>query len=241
MDAVRKIKRTPLATLLDAFAYARLPYPVTWIEWPRPGGGGIMGWLLEEERCGESIRITKVMAIKTLGNGVPVCPDDLRYGVSRDGAWTTALDLTGRQKEIAQQIAVEILSLLLLLNSRSQLLGIEDAQADLERINHRRRMRGLPPKLAHQAIVFDISRIVKRHGDGLSEKEAVALRTEALVRGHFKVRRTGVFWWSPYLRNRRPDRDRKAPCPGRDRVVVLRRDDSTVTLPSAEGELAGHA
>jgi hypothetical protein len=86
------------------------------------------------------------------------------------------------------------ISFLLMLNSPN---AMEFEKEDLSKLN---RIRGRSGKRdLHEFVVtkLRLPRGLSRRalGSGLSHSEIRA----HLVRGHFKVRKTGVFWWSPYL------------------------------------------
>jgi hypothetical protein len=84
---------------------------------------------------------------------------------------------------------------LLLLNSRN---AIDHEPVDLTRLNRARHKRGKRPIFQHRITRLQLSKARERAAlaQGLSRAEARA----HLVRGHFKVRATGVFWWSPFAR-----------------------------------------
>jgi hypothetical protein len=86
--------------------------------------------------------------------------------------------------------------LLAMLNSKNPV--VEHTPVDLTKLNKSRRKSGKPMFLAYSKTRLAMSRSQGRIADarGVSREAARA----HLVRGHFKIRRTGVFWWSPFLR-----------------------------------------
>lgn len=79
-----------------------------------------------------------------------------------------------------------------LINS-TKVVSISDC-ADLSKINKMRRLRGKSPLREYR--ILDILPDVKKrmfHDNGDGENRL------HWRRGHFKVRKTGVFWWSPHL------------------------------------------
>jgi hypothetical protein len=88
------------------------------------------------------------------------------------------------------------LAFLLMLNSPNAL--DRQPREDLSKLNRARAKAGKTRPL--QEFIVTRLRLPKwvttDRGDG---KVGAAARAAHLVRGHFKVRRTGVFWWSPYL------------------------------------------
>jgi hypothetical protein len=84
-----------------------------------------------------------------------------------------------------------------LLNARNV---VERQRADLTRLNRARVRSGKPPFLDREVV-----RIRALHRPSLapsgSRAEAADVRSH-FVRGHFKTRRSGVFWWGPHVRGR---------------------------------------
>jgi len=86
--------------------------------------------------------------------------------------------------------------LLAMLNSRNPV--VEHTPVDLTKLNKSRRKSGKAEFLPYVKTQLTMSRsqqrIAKAHG---IDREAAR---QHLVRGHFKIRRTGVYWWAPFLR-----------------------------------------
>jgi hypothetical protein len=84
---------------------------------------------------------------------------------------------------------------LAMLNSRN---CIEREPVDLSRLNKARHKRGRRPLLSYTKTKIVLSRTQARtaHARGW-DREAARLH---LVRGHFKIRRTGVYWWTSFTR-----------------------------------------
>lgn len=84
--------------------------------------------------------------------------------------------------------------LLAALNSRN-LVSVSEPD-DMSRVNKARRRMGRPELLSFRTVRLSLSRNVERRrseGSG----EAMPLH---MVRGHFKVRKSGIYWWSPFWR-----------------------------------------
>ena len=86
---------------------------------------------------------------------------------------------------------------LVILNLRNG-VEIRDVSGD-ERAARLRRRLGRPPLLDHKVLTLRMPRHVvrlgeERGGDGDAEMQA------HWVRGHLKVRRTGIYWWSHHFR-----------------------------------------
>jgi len=86
-------------------------------------------------------------------------------------------------------------ALLMMINSRN---AVEREPADLTKLNKARTKAGkttfLPYTRTRLRITRVLSNAAKAHG---MSREAAR---QHKVMGHFKVRATGVFWWSPFLR-----------------------------------------
>lgn len=85
-------------------------------------------------------------------------------------------------------------ALLIMLNTKN---GVALETSNLAVLNKSRLRSGKRSLLDHQIVQLRHHRETRRgnvHGDGGSVARA------HLVRGHFKVRQSGVFWWSPFVR-----------------------------------------
>ena len=87
---------------------------------------------------------------------------------------------------------------LLLLNSKNSI--ITQVKDDFSKLNRARAKNKKPPLKEFINTRLRISKVVANRAKaaGMSH-EAARLH---LVRGHFKVRRSGVYWWSPHSRGR---------------------------------------
>jgi hypothetical protein len=88
---------------------------------------------------------------------------------------------------------------LLMMNSRN---AVERQPSEpMERLNRKRTKLGKLPLLSYTTVKLALSRVqANRSSDG-SGRSGVRAH---LVRGHFKIRKTGVFWWSHYVRGTAP-------------------------------------
>jgi hypothetical protein len=92
--------------------------------------------------------------------------------------------------------AVWLECLLAMLNSRNPV--VEHRAADLTKLNRARVRRGRTEFLPYNVTRLTMSRSQQRIADARGVSRDAARRH--LVRGHFKVRKTGVYWWAPFLR-----------------------------------------
>lgn len=108
---------------------------------------------------------------------------------------TTLTWLLRQSRADAESEASLLLGILMLLNTRN---GTNREPADLARINTGRLKRGKRPLLDHWTVTLRLSRGPSR---GLARSGVPAHEIRAhLVRGHFKIRKSGIYWWSPHLR-----------------------------------------
>ena len=89
-----------------------------------------------------------------------------------------------------------VLTLLMMVNSKNLL---EFKEIDRTKLSKARVRRNRPPSPNYSEIHIHLTKTFKNKckNIGMSRIESRA----AMVMGHFKVRKTGIFWWSPYERN----------------------------------------
>lgn len=102
-----------------------------------------------------------------------------------------------------------VTAMLLLMNSRN---AVDHVPTELAKLNRARAKRGKTELLGHSVVRLNLSRVQARRAGLAGPGQPVRLH---LVRGHFKVRRTGVYWWSHFVRG-----SRTAGMVQRDRYVV---------------------
>jgi hypothetical protein len=85
---------------------------------------------------------------------------------------------------------------IMLLNSRN--LAVQTARPVAAKLNRARAARGREPLLDYTHIGIRLTRaLAARAGMAGDPRHAARLH---LVRGHFKIRKSGVYWWSPFAR-----------------------------------------
>ena len=96
-----------------------------------------------------------------------------------------------------------LLAVIGLLNARN---ATDVFASDLRRLNKARAKRGAPPLFEYKILHIARRQINRVYGDGdeirLGRSDRSPMR-EHFCRGHFKVRKTGVFFWHPHLRGDR--------------------------------------
>jgi hypothetical protein len=201
IDAIIRMDRTPTETLHRAFRFARLPHPTTWIEFALDDEDGFkrMGWLLRETGDGDdrTISIQSVLSKRDVADGTPIGGVEPLAYLRRDTiGFVRDIDYATNNIS-AERMAKEVLMTLLLINSRSRILITDNEPViDTEFQNRTRRSDPTAP-LTLRPITFDLSRIF-RTNPGVTEEVARNTRYRTLRDGHFKVRETGVFWWSSH-------------------------------------------
>jgi hypothetical protein len=103
-----------------------------------------------------------------------------------------------------------VTALIMMLNSRN---AVELLPNDLSKLNKARKKRGKPPLLSSVTTRLQISaRHAREQRAGTISREAARAH---MVRGHFKIRKSGIYWWSPFKRG-----DPTHPVPRKEYVVT---------------------
>jgi len=120
----------------------------------------------------------------------PISMEQMEFSIAMGNAATVSM-LDDVRDEIGP-----LVGMLIMMNARN---AIEHEKYDpppklvKARIKHGNK----PPPVDYTVVRIKMSRVQANRGGTAAEREA-ARRHE--VRGHFKVRRTGVFWWTPHKR-----------------------------------------
>jgi hypothetical protein len=82
-----------------------------------------------------------------------------------------------------------------LMNSRN---AVEHRPVDLTALNKQRTKRGRPTFLPYRTTHLRLTQAQTRAlRDGVMSRQEAGQHT---VRGHFKVRKHGIYWWTPFYR-----------------------------------------
>lgn len=137
--------------------------------------------------------------------------DELRRRIhARQGeAWSGA----GLLATAVLPVARFVESLLICMNSRN-LVEIGDAP-DLFRLNRARAKSGKAPFAAVRPIRLSLSKIARRKFDAACAAGGGDVNRH-WVMGHYKIRKSGVFWWSPFVRGNVGD----APSPPKPHILT---------------------
>src|SRR3546814_607944 len=101
-------------------------------------------------------------------------------------------------REAARLFFLQVLPALILLNCRNA-VEREHVPAP-DKLNKKRTARGRPPLVEHIVVKVSLNAKVRRRAEASGTGPGNWIRG-TLVRGHFKVRKTGIFWWSPHARS----------------------------------------
>jgi hypothetical protein len=88
-----------------------------------------------------------------------------------------------------------LLAVIGLLNARNATTA---EAVDHSKLNHARIKRGRPPLFEHRVLKITHRHMTRPPGSS-SDNSYAALRAH-MVRGHFKARKTGIFFWHPHVR-----------------------------------------
>ncbi|MTH95674.1 hypothetical protein [Roseibium sp. RKSG952] len=69
-----------------------------------------------------------------------------------------------------------------------------------EKLNKNRRKKGKPELSDYKLVKMSLSKSRRRVVEGAAVASGARTVSGSLVMGHFKVRKTGVFWWNPHSR-----------------------------------------
>ena len=142
------------------------------------------------------------LGIKFLGTAVPIMPGLIDYLAAHEGQTTkTMIDTQVMDTSYEVSVALNALACLNAKNVKS--LCIEAPAA----LNKKRAKTGKTPFFEYKVLDIFLGDNVRQanSGSGKRLRASVAswVKTSKklhAVRGHFKVRRTGIFWWSNFYR-----------------------------------------
>lgn len=186
----------------------KLPYKLMWIEYRHLEWD--WGFLLSETPEGglraKQFRLVpenkKKMYIDVMG--FTIYPKLYKLDIKADYAnlpYSVELvsDANVDKEKLKNLILVQgyrLMDIIARLNSRNI---TQVTESNLDRLNKNRAKKGKPSLLNYRTV--DLSKEVKRAISSLKEGdgESGSLRRLHWVRGHFKIRKTGIFWWNPHL------------------------------------------
>ncbi len=89
-----------------------------------------------------------------------------------------------------------IIALLVAMNSRN-LFSLSENEPNVK-LNRNRARVGKLPFMSYKSVTLNLSTSQKRRF--AAARNANKLKTSHVVRGHFKIRKSGIYWWSPFIR-----------------------------------------
>jgi len=99
--------------------------------------------------------------------------------------------------EMCRLFLLQVLPALILLNCRN---AVETERVGVSpKLNRNRAAKGKPPLVEHLIVRMRLSPRMRRKGETRRTGDSRAPRG-TMVMGHFKVRKSGIFWWSPHAR-----------------------------------------
>jgi len=219
MDAVDRMEAIPIDDLLKAMPYARPPFASTWIEWMHPGGGGIIGYLIQTEDELNSFRFRRfiwmraaegVLGAKVVGDldWVRVTPKGYSTDIPPTRYPAPLIPTSGETDEFADKAFADdvrttvsdVIGMLLIINSPSGVVEIAGA-GDTAAEDARRKREGRMPLPNLREIRLNIGRVRQLSNESDGGESEGRPRAEHFVRGHFKLINSEMRWWSPHIRN----------------------------------------
>lgn len=190
--------------LKAALVVCPMGYFVNWVEdWPIMNAKTLLadraeGVMAQSRwRKHTDIEVERQAALTLMGRATPVavphCVKFVEY--VRKGSQVafeqlmqaSAFDISGEY--------LNVMGALCLLNSRN---CIEIVKADIETLRRTRRGRHKEPSVSYSTVTINLARKQYEAAKRLGMTEAEI--RQHIVRGHFKLRKGGVFWWRPFLR-----------------------------------------
>jgi hypothetical protein len=224
-EACRQVVHSRPSSLLSALAMMRLPYPAIWAEWrahpeaPTADENcpGQVGCLYEAMRTGElrTGMLRWAWVHPAPRDQVVIGPIGVFFDWALDADIPATFQQMGRQLAALPSLVEQphwdglvrgwyddvtgefpfAEAFIALLNSRQ---GLERTREDLTRLNRKRQKSGKRPLCEFVTTRLDLSRgqAARHMASGMSREAA----RRHLVRGHFKVRKSGIYWWTPFMR-----------------------------------------
>lgn len=199
--------RTSIDTLKHAFNFMKMPYPNVWFETERNEGITI-GFFLTQKNDQSPIEVIQTMRTDNtpvpligLGNQHIIGPEYIGIK-NRPPEGSNPFDLSQDKEDYVLDSSAKCAAcLLLLINSRSKMVKLcEENEPDKTAKKRFLRDKFNSTPLSTRRIKFDVSRILDKTEVAENTSQAEKIRTRQLVMGHFKVRKTGAFFWSPHIR-----------------------------------------
>ncbi len=187
----------------DFVSFARNPHQLTWIERERTNDG----FLIENTGSGCEWRMRFAVAaddgrIYIMPMVIDFNPEtvETNYRFQEGLASVKMKDLVlGRRQELVDAASKYLHAatfILIMINCKNLLTSREVVPS--ARLQKARMRRGKQPLFSHK--ILDISLTRSQANRAASQGMTRAQMRLHMVRGHFKVKKTGIYWWSPFIR-----------------------------------------
>lgn len=191
----------------QAMSLFKLPYKQTWLEWREARATETRAGVLLSEREDGFVMCYVVLLFQLEDGTHHACieriafdPLSIKIDPEKGETLIAAKNIsqnTTLNENFTSGICATLCEYIVRINSPHV---TERRASDLSKINKKRIKKGNLPLLEHH--VIDLSRRV-REGLSLSGMVDEHGRRLHFRRGHFKVRKTGVFWWNEHLAGRK--------------------------------------
>jgi hypothetical protein len=99
--------------------------------------------------------------------------------------------------EMKRLVNLVLIPILILMSCPN---AVETHSVSHEKLNKSRRKKGKPELSDYKLVKMSLSKARRRVVEGAAVASGARTVSGSLVMGHFKVRKTGVFWWNPHSR-----------------------------------------
>ncbi|MBX9877677.1 MAG: hypothetical protein K2Y22_04395 [Candidatus Obscuribacterales bacterium] len=184
----------------EFISYARMPFAQLWIEFPggcakRDKQGYLLNALNDQGTAWQTIHFLE-MAGEIVCSPL-ICEFDCESQIFNTSLMRHAHSLDDEFINRRTFLDISKSALVLcLLNCKNLLVPIDVIPS--ERLNKARQRRGKLPLVSHKLLRLRLDvQNDRSNGSSCSNRDSRRLH---LVRGHFKARKSGLYWWSPFVR-----------------------------------------
>ncbi|WP_159012884.1 hypothetical protein [Acidisoma sp. S159] len=197
-----QVELCPMALFIDTAEGSRVYRPHSAVQKQGASVGGLQGILrASDQRRDHKIAANprELEAALTLSNRVSFIKSPyfapVARAIVRHSGETALESLMKLSRSNAEAEAALLIGVLMLLNTRN---GTSREPSDLRKINAVRRKKGQRELLDFWSVNLRLSASRSR---ALGKSGVLTQEMRAhLVRGHFKIRKSGLYWWSPHVR-----------------------------------------
>lgn len=152
-------------------------------------------WLKYTDNKQEIIAVTKLDSMVSLNIGTYTIPYYMFLKHNYNEIEFTQFHKSWRDDLTGEPLFIE--AFIIMLNSKNI---IERKKDDFSKLNKTRSKNRKTPLKEFVVTRLSLSKVISNRyaAAGMNREKA----RQHLVMGHFKIRKTGVYWWSPFVRNR---------------------------------------